>query len=307
MSILIRRSNLMVPVTNDRFVQGAWRHGADAITLDLEDGVVPAFKASARGLVKDAVAAVGKGAAEIFVRVNKEFMEADIDASVWPGLSGIMLPKVESPEDVIQASELLRALEGKRGIEPGTLNLIVLLESANAIWRVREIISAGERVSQVGIDESDLSAKLGISPLPEYDPFVYARGRVAIEGTAAGVQPVGIAYPLGAMASLLPDEDMLKIATDSKNLGFKGIICPHPSWISSVNTAFTPTESEVDFYTQVREVFAQAIAAGTAAVPFHGRMIDVPVDEWAKVVMATSTACRQRDAEKQTALAAASR
>ena len=153
MSILIRRSNLMVPVTNDRFVQGAWRHGADAITLDLEDGVVPAFKASARGLVKDAVAAVGKGAAEIFVRVNKEFMEADIDASVWPGLSGIMLPKVESPEDVIQASELLRALEGKRGIEPGTLNLIVLLESANAIWRVREIISAGERVSQVGIDE----------------------------------------------------------------------------------------------------------------------------------------------------------
>jgi citrate lyase subunit beta/citryl-CoA lyase len=103
----------------------------------------------------------------------------------------------------------------------------------------------------------------------------------------------------------LPEEDMLKTATDSKNLGFKGIICPHPSWISSVNTAFTPTESEVDFYTQVREVFAQAIAAGTAAVPFAGRMIDVPVDEWAKVVMATSTACRLRDAEKQAARDAA--
>ncbi len=68
----------------------------------------------------------------------------------------------------------------------------------------------------------------------------------------------------------------------------------------------TPTESQVDFYTQVREVFAQAIAAGTAAVPFHGRMIDVPVDEWAKVVMATAEACRSRDAEKQTALEAAS-
>ena len=72
-----------------------------------------------------------------------------------------------------------------------------------------------------------------------------------------------------------------------------------------MNTAFTPTESEVDFYTQVREVFAQAIAAGTAAVPFAGRMIDVPVDEWAKVVMATSTACRLRDAEKQAARDAA--
>ena len=73
MSILIRRSNLMVPVTNAKFVKGAWRHGADAITLDLEDGVVPALKVRARDLVKDAVAAAGKCAAEVFVRVNKEF------------------------------------------------------------------------------------------------------------------------------------------------------------------------------------------------------------------------------------------
>jgi len=296
----------MVPVTNDRFAQGAWRHGADAITLDLEDGVTPALKAGARELAKDAVAVAGKGAAEVFVRVNKEFLVADIEASVWPGLAGIMLPKVESPEDVIEASEVLSSAERQRGIEPGTLSLILLLESANAVFRVREIIAASERVSQVGLDESDLSASLGISASAEYDPHVYARGRMVIEATAAGVQPIGIAHPMGTLPSLLPDEDMLKIATDSKNLGFKGIVCPHPSWIASVNTAFTPTEEQVDFYNQVRDVFAQAIAAGTAAVPFAGRMIDVPVDEWAKVVIATSTACRLRDAEKQSALEAAS-
>ena len=302
MSILIRRSNLMVPLTNPQFVQEAWRHGADAITLDLEDGVPPALKAEARELVEAAIPTAGKGAAEVFVRVNKEFLEADIEAAARPGLAGIMLPKVESPDDVVEASEVLSSAERRRGIEPGTLRLILLLESASAVWRVREIISASERVSQAGLDESDLSASLGISPLVEYDPFVYARGRLAIEATAAGVQPVGVAHPLGTLPRLLPDEDMLRIATDSKNLGFKGIICPHPSWIFPVNTAFTPTESEVNFYTQVREVFAQAIAAGTAAVPFHGRMIDVPVDEWAKVVMATSTACIQRDAEKRHAL-----
>ncbi|MEE8465326.1 MAG: aldolase/citrate lyase family protein [Dehalococcoidia bacterium] len=306
MPILIRRSNLMVPVTNARFVQGAWRHGADAITLDLEDGVAPALKAGARELVREAVATAGKGAAEVFVRVNKEFLEADVEASVWPGLNGIMLPKVESPEDVVEASEVLGSAERRRGIEPGRLRLILLLESANAVWRVREIISAGDRVSQVGLDESDLSASLGISPSPEYDPYVYARGRLAIEATAAGVQPVGVAHPLGTLPRLLPDDEMLKIATDSKNLGFKGIICPHPSWISPVNTAFTPTEEQVDFYTQVRDVFAQAIAAGTAAVPFAGRMIDVPVDEWAKVVMATAAACKLRDDEKRTALDAVS-
>ena len=306
MSILIRRSNLMVPVTNDRFVRGSWRHGADAITLDLEDGVTSALKAGARELVRNAVAVAGKGAAEVFVRVNKEFLVADVEASVWPGLAGIMLPRVESPEDVIEASEALSSAERSRGIEPGTLHLILLLESANAVFQVREIIAASERVSQVGLDESDLSASIGISPLAEYDPFVYARGRMNIEATAAGVQPIGVAHPVGTLPRLVPDEDMLKTATDSKNLGFKGIICPHPSWISSVNTAFTPTQSEVDFYTQVREVFAQAIAAGTAAVPFAGRMIDVPVDEWAKVVMAMSTACQQRDAEKKSAFEAAS-
>jgi citrate lyase subunit beta/citryl-CoA lyase len=94
---------------------------------------------------------------------------------------------------------------------------------------------------------------------------------------------------------------MLRIATDSKNLGFKGIICPHPSWVTPANTAFTPTESQVDYYTQVRHVFAQALAAGTAAVPFHGRMIDVPVDEWAKDVLAMAAACSARDTQKQAA------
>ena len=287
-------------------VAGAWRHGADAITLDLEDGVVPALKAGARELVRDAVAVARKGSAEVFVRVKKEFLVADVEASTWPGLAGIMLPKVESAEDVVEASDALTSAERRRGIEPGMLRLILLLESANAVFRVREIIAASERVSQVGLDESDLSASLGISPVAEYDPFVYARGRMAIEATAAGVEPIGIAHPLGTLPRLLSGDDMLKAATDSKNLGFKGIICPHTSWVSSVNTAFTPTESQVDFYTQVRDVFAQAIAAGTAAVPFAGRMIDVPVDEWAKVVIATSTACNLRDAEKQTAMEAAS-
>jgi citrate lyase subunit beta/citryl-CoA lyase len=106
---------------------------------------------------------------------------------------------------------------------------------------------------------------------------------------------------MGTQPVALSAEDMQKTATDAKNLGFKGVICPHPSWVGPVNAAFTPTESQVDFYRQVREVFAQAIAAGTAAVPFHGRMIDVPVDEWAKVVLEMSSACAVRDAQKSAA------
>src|SRR3989304_8414680 len=110
MAILVRRSNLMVPVTDADMLSHAWRHNADAITLDLESGVNAARKAEARGLVKEAIASTGQGAAEVFVRVNKSFLRADLEASVWPGLRGIMLPRVESAADVTQAAEIVGAL-----------------------------------------------------------------------------------------------------------------------------------------------------------------------------------------------------
>lgn len=305
MPILIRRSNLVVPITNSHFVQGAWRHGADAVTLDLEDSVLDSRKEAARELVRAAIGVVAKGASEVFVRVNKPFAQADIEASVWPGLAGIVLPRVESPEEVEEASQIIGAMESRRGLEKGSLQMVLLLESAGAVWNIREILKADPRVTQVALDENDLSSDLGITPLPDQDPFVYARGRVVVEAIAAGVQPVGVTHPMGTQARLPAADEMLKVATDSKNLGFRGILCPHPSWVEPVNTAFTPTEPQVDYYRQVREIFAQAIAAGTAAVPFHGRMIDVPVDEWAKDVLAMATACELRDTQKRDALALA--
>jgi citrate lyase subunit beta/citryl-CoA lyase len=81
----------------------------------------------------------------------------------------------------------------------------------------------------------------------------------------------------------------------------KGVICPDPSWVASVNAAFTPAEELVAWNRRVREAFAAGVAAGTAAVPLDGRMIDVPVDEWAIVVLEMAEACARRDAEKQSA------
>jgi citrate lyase subunit beta / citryl-CoA lyase len=92
------------------------------------------------------------------------------------------------------------------------------------------------------------------------------------------------------------------MATMARNLGFKGALCPHPSWIEPVNAAFSPTAEQVAYYTKVREVFAEGVARGTAAVPLDGKMIDVPVDEWAKVVLHLAALCQARDEAKQQAL-----
>ncbi len=303
MAILVRRSNLMVPITDAELVNHAWRHNADAITLDLEDGVAAARKAEARGLVKAAIVPAGRGAAEVFVRVNKSSLQADLEASVWPGLRGIMLSQVESAAEVTEAAEMVTALERQRGMAAGSLGLIVVLESARGVWDIRAIITASPRVTQAGLDESDLANALGIVPLPEYDPFVYARGRLAVEATAAKVNPVGMAYPLSALPREMPESEVHTLATKARNLGMKGVICPHPGWVRPVNAAFTPTAELVAWNQRVREAFAAGVAAGTAAVPLDGKMIDVPVDEWAIVVLATAEACAARDAAKRAALA----
>ena len=270
----------------------------DAITLDLGDGVPAAFKAQARTLIRDAEVAAYRTGAEVFVRVNKDFLFADLAASVWPGLSGIMLPQVDCPEDVVEVSNIIGDLERERGIAKGSLQIIVVLSSGRAIWDVRNILKASRRIRQVTLNEGELAFALGINPERDIDPFVYARGRMIIEGTALNIRPVGITYPNSCFPRRLKYDEILKESNIARNLGMKGVICPHVSWVDPVNTAFTPTPELVAYNKRVREAFAAGVAAGTAAVPLDGRMIDVPVDEWAKVVLETAEACVRRDREK---------
>ena len=305
MSILVRRSNLIVPAIEQRAVRRSWMHNADSVTIDLQDGTPPGELPQVRETLRQSITLAGKAGAEVFVRVNAEFVYADSAAAVGPGFTGILLPGAESASHVSEADEILSELERKHGVAHGSLEIAPSLETAAGVWNVREIITASPRIKQVGIDEAALAASLGVTQSAEHDPFVYARGRVCIEATAASVQPVSVADPMGIQTGHLSHEEMFQIATDTRNLGFKGMVCGHPGWIGAVNEAYTPAESLVEYYTQVREVFAQALAAGTAAAPFAGRMIDVPVDEWAKDVLAMSAACAARDAEKEAAFASA--
>ena len=301
--MLIRRSILIIPASNADAVATAWSHDADAVILDIQAGVPLSQLAAARASLPAAIAAAGQGGADVLVRVNAPYWHADSDAAVCPALTGIVLPGPESPQQVADADAHLGNLELQRGIPPGRLELALSLETAAGVWHIRELMAASPRIKQVAIDEAALAAALGIVQNPSLDPFVYARGRLCIEATAIGVQPVAVLDPTRLGGDELSYDDKLQLATDARNLGFKGLVCVHPHWISAVNAAFTPTESLVDYYVQVREVFAQALAAGTAAAPFAGRMIDVPVDERAKDVLALSAACAARDAAKQAALA----
>ena len=293
-STLVRRSVLLVPLRDDAAVSTAWRHDADAIALDLT--------AADRTQLPEAIATARRGGAEVFVRVDKAVAYADIKAAAQPGLTGVILPNPESASDINHVSEILQVREYKAGIPSGNLEIFPLIGSARGIWHVRDVINASPRIRSVAIDEMALCHSLGVPPTEDFDPLTFSRGRVIVETLAAVRLPLGIGHPLGALPRKMDDAELLQMADRARNTGFKGAVCPFPGWVAMCNRAFTPTDEQVAYYRDVRTAFARGVARGTAAVPFPGgRMIDVPVDERAKLVIDWWERCQRRDAEKAAA------
>ena len=305
MEPFIRRSHLIVSALDDAQVETSWTHEADAVVLDLADSVPDVDKPQARDAIKSAIPMAARGGAEVFVRLNKAFVYADIAASAWPGLKGVVFTGAETAADVVEIAATLGKFERERGIADGSLHIIILLDSGKGVWNIRQIIKASPRVCSVGLDEGNLCRHLGIVPEATFDPFVYAKGRVIIESRAAKRQPVGISHPYGLFPQFDDAEEIHRLALRGKNMGFAGILCPHPSWVKPCNRALTPTDERLEFYRETRRLFAEGIARGTAAIPYPGTtmMIDVPVDERARITLELWERCAARDAAKQAALA----
>lgn len=299
----------MVSISDREAVESSWTHNSDAVILDLTDASNDAerFRRRGRKTLSDSIEVVSRGGAEVFVLVNRTVAHADIEAAIWPGAKGIVYPGAESASEIHEMDAALTDLERRRGITKGTLHIIVLLNSGGGIWNIREIIRASPRVSSVGLDELSLCGNLGITPTADFDPFEYAKGRVIIEARASKVQPIGVSHPYGVLPHFDDNAEIAHVALRSKNLGFAGAICPDPSWISHCNRAFAPPEDRLEFYRETRRLFAEGVARGTAAVPYPGTtmMIDVPVDENARVNLELWELCAAREAEKSAALARA--
>jgi len=112
MNKFVRRSSLIFPVNIQRFVEKAYLREADCIVMDLEDSVPDSEKESARTLIKDIIPVVGKGGGDVAVRINRPITQAikDLEASIWPGLTCISLPKVESAAEVLKRVEIITDL-----------------------------------------------------------------------------------------------------------------------------------------------------------------------------------------------------
>lgn len=148
---LIRRSRLIMPANEKKFVEKAHLRNADAVVLDLEDSVPVSEKVATRTVLKDAVPQAGQGGSDVLVRVNNtaELLRGDVEAAVWPGLSGIFFPKVETGQQVRDLDRQLTELEQRRGIPHGQVTISAIAETLTGYLNVREITSASERIDSL--------------------------------------------------------------------------------------------------------------------------------------------------------------
>ena len=130
MSARIRRSWLVVPLSKAEQIAQAPGSGADVIALDLVEFVAEEDKPAARERTQAAIRTAHAGGAEVFAQVDPELLVADLRACAWPGLTGVIVSRLESAQQVAEVDGLLGELEARRGILHGTLEIVAALETA---------------------------------------------------------------------------------------------------------------------------------------------------------------------------------
>jgi len=306
--MIVRRSKLYVPVNREKFVEKAWTRDADCIILDLEDSIAPNDKAIARKMIKDVIPHVSKGGAETQVRINREFEEEDLDASIIPGLTSLMITKCESTAEIEHLDDLVNQLEKERGLPEGGIQFDLVFETAKGIINVESVATGSPRIVSITTGQSDLSVDLGFTRMKElnFEQYSYAENKVLYAARAAKVQPHGIGAQNNVDFSSISmgPEAMLKACRHAFWMGFMGTSVIHPGWIKAANKGFTPPQEEVALARKLKVLLEEAYTNGQGSASLNGRMYDVANMKQVDNILARAEAIAKREAEKSAALAA---
>ncbi len=285
------RSLLYVPVNVERFVDRAHTRGADCIQLDLEDSVPASEKANARQLTAAAAARVRRGGADVVVRINRPLSLAvrDIEQVIGPDVDALAITKVEGATHVRLLDELASEVESRAGLPVGQTRFIVMIETPQSWFSMREIAQASPRVVAMNIGGEDFALTCGMAPSDE--ALFMPKQQMIIAARAAGVMPLGY---IGTVADFSDWDRFRQMVQRSRTLGFDGASCIHPGQVAIVNEAYTPSDDEITYAHRVIAADQQARSEGRASFQIDGRMIDIPVVTRAKRLLARAQAIAAR-------------
>lgn len=281
----VRRSLLIAPAHKEELIGKLAVSDADVCILELEDGVHASLKDVARAAAVRQLEELDWGGRERIVRINRVQSaegEADIAALAAARPDGLLLPKVESEDEIHRAGELLTAAEQAAGVSVGSVRLWSMIETARGLTRVEAICSADERVTAVIFGAGDFGADIAVKRLgigsfrrtpPPVHEYLYGRGRVVAAARAASIDPIDVGH-----STFRDIEGTANTAEISAQMGFTGSVVFHPRQVACVNAAFSPSPEDVDWASRVLDLVkaeAEKEQAGTVVV-VDGDMIDGP-------------------------------
>jgi citrate lyase subunit beta/citryl-CoA lyase/(S)-citramalyl-CoA lyase len=279
-----RRCLLFVPGARpDRF-EKALATNADQVCIDLEDAVPLADKVTARRATLDFIAAAGICRSELGLRINRattDLGRADLVAIASGGFrpAFVMLPKVESAEEILGVLDVLNHAE---------IPLIAQLESPHAVFEARLIARATRRVQALMFGCFDYAVAARIKPA--YDGWLWARGMIAAAAAEAEIGVIDVPS--------LEIKDLAEVALDTQrvmDLGFTNKSAIHPAQVDAIQRAFLPTSHELAY---AEKVVAAMKAADGAAIAVDGKLVDRPIELAAlRVIELAKLGLRDKDSK----------
>lgn len=290
------RSMIFTPGHRRDLIEKAIRSGSDAVIIDLEDAVALEAKPQARELLSD----LPPSPIPLFVRTNGPetgMIWDDVIAAGSAGVAGLVIPKAEHPDIIIQIDGALTALEMTHGHPVGTIGIIPLIESAVGVRNTYDMAIASDRVECVmfgGGEQGDLVADLGCEWTPEGTGLMQARSQVLISSRAAGIE-----HPFEAVFMDFRNHEALRVESElARRLGYVGKVAIHPGQVPVINDVFTPAPEVVEYQRKVLAAFEQAEAEGSASISVDGKMVDYAVARVARTIIARADAA-ERAAARQ--------
>jgi citrate lyase subunit beta/citryl-CoA lyase len=286
-----RRSVLYMPGSNARAMEKARSIAADALILDLEDAVAPDAKEEARAQVVAAVMAGGYGKREIAIRVNgldTPWGMADIKAAVAAKPDAILVPKINSADDVARADAALTAA----GATP-SLQLWCMIETPLAILNLQAIAArrSGSRMSLWVMGTNDIAKELRAAHTPDRVPMLASLGLSLLAARAYGLVILD-----GVYNDIKNDAGFVAVCEQGRDMGFDGKTLIHPSQVEPCNKIFSPDPETVAFARRTIEAFDLPENKGKGVLKVDGRMVEILHAEIAKRTVSIADAIAELEA-----------
>ena len=270
------RSLLFAPAVRPDFIQRLPERGADAVVVDCEDATPAGAKDEARANIRSVVPNILDPDLQVFVRVNSvvsQWFEDDVSSGLIEGLAGVVVPKIESTEQVDRVADALdRAGHSNLGILAG-------IETALGVADARALL-AHPHVVAAYFGAEDFIADMGGVRTRQGGEVVYARSSVALAARLGGVTVVD-----QVVTDFRDDDRFREECADARAMGYHGKMCIHPGQVEIANTAFIPSPEEIDHAHRLLAAYEKASAAGIAAIDFDGQMVDEPLAAQARRVV----------------------